>query len=84
MIEKKMKEREAALKVIRENEQDKRVRDKQRLVIKAEEAEAIQHEIKSMEEKERKRLAEVAARAEKIDKIMNSMGENIVHKDKEL
>ena len=77
-------EKEAALKVIRENELERRGRENAKLVQKKQDAQAISDEIAAMEAKERKRLEEVRLRYEKIENVMTKMGDVIVHKDKEL
>ena len=81
---KKVREREMAWKVIRANEIEKAKKNEQKKITKANDAKAIEYEIKAMEAKEQKRLDEIKAREDKISSIMNRFGDQIVHKDKDM
>ena len=81
---KKVREREQAWKVIRANEIEKAKKNEQKKITKANDAKAIEYEIKAMEAKEQKRLDEIKAREDKISSIMNRFGDQIVHKDKDM
>lgn len=80
----KQAEREAALKVIQENEAEKVKREKQQHAEKQSAADLLKTEIKAMEAREKKRLDEVQARSAKIQARLDNMGEAFKGHDKEL
>lgn len=81
---KKQREREQAWKVIKANELEKAKKNEQKKIVKANDARAIEYEIKAMEAREKKRLDEIKKRGDKISSIMNRFGDQIVHKDKDM
>jgi len=83
-IDKKATEKVAALKVIRENEANKKKRMDDHETKKEAEARAVIEEMRNFDRKEKQRADEVAKRDDRIKKIMNNMGDVVVHRDKEL
>ena len=70
--------------MIKENELKQQRRAADYLNQKAIDAEAIQAIMKTQEEKEKRRIDEKAGRENRIKKIMDSMGEQIFVRDRDL
>lgn len=81
---KKIREREAAMKVIKENMNEKRKRAAEIEQIKKADAEQVEANMKVALEKEKAREAAMAARGKRIQEVMDSMGDAIKDNNKEL
>lgn len=82
-IKEKAKEKQAALRVIRENDANKqrRIRDEERQ--KEFDAQIVIRTMKEAERKEQQRLDEIAARDRKMKNIMDTMGDLVKDNEKE-
>ena len=81
---KKKDERAAAMKVIQDNQLEKAKRVADAANLKRKDAEEIEAYIQHQLEVEKRREEVIAARGAKIQKVMDSMAEVVVNKDKEM
>jgi len=83
-LTKKVREREAAMKVIKDNMNEKRKRVAEIDAIKRADAEQVEINMRVALEKEKAREEAMAERGRRIQQVMDSMGDAIKDNDKEL
>jgi len=83
-VYKKKEEREAAMRVIRENQEEKRKRMQDIENARLKDAADVERNMKEQEEKDKKREEQIKQRGARIQAMMDKMADVVDNRDKEM